>query len=102
MEKLKERLKKSFVWEVSAVVTSHFIKHLSRKLIEPILSTCCPEGGLVLDPFMGTGTTAIVALKQGKYYTGIDLMQSHRICQYSNTKLLKTITIFSDNTENNA
>jgi len=33
----------------------------------------CPKGGLVLDPFMGSGTTAIVALKQKKDYIGIEL-----------------------------
>jgi 2-polyprenyl-3-methyl-5-hydroxy-6-metoxy-1,4-benzoquinol methylase len=35
------------------------------------------EGGIVLDPFMGSGTTARVALKQGKRYLGIDLKQEY-------------------------
>lgn len=33
----------------------------------------CPEGGTVLDPFSGSGTTGMVALEQGKKYIGIDL-----------------------------
>lgn len=33
----------------------------------------CPEGGTVLDPFSGAGTTGMAALEQGKKYIGIDL-----------------------------
>jgi DNA modification methylase len=33
----------------------------------------CPADGVVLDPFMGSGTTAIEAIYQGKRYIGIDL-----------------------------
>jgi len=35
------------------------------------------EGGIVLDPFMGAGTTAVVAKKQGKQYLGIELKQEY-------------------------
>jgi len=35
------------------------------------------EPGIVLDPFMGAGTTAKVALKQGKKYLGIELKQEY-------------------------
>jgi tRNA G10 N-methylase Trm11 len=33
----------------------------------------CPVGGLVLDPFMGAGTTAVVASKHNRFFIGIDL-----------------------------
>lgn len=33
----------------------------------------CPRGGVVLDPFMGAGTTAIEARKLGRHYTGSEL-----------------------------
>jgi len=99
---IKGRLKRA-VWEVSASRNKSFHKApYPEKLIEPILAACCPEGGLVLDPFIGTGTTAIVALKQGKYYTGIDL--DAKAIEYANTQILnylKQLTIFSDKTENN-
>ena len=33
----------------------------------------CPEGGIVLDPFMGSGTTGLAARNQQRNYVGIDL-----------------------------
>jgi len=35
------------------------------------------EGGICLDPFMGAGTTGVVAKKQGKQYLGIELKQEY-------------------------
>lgn len=32
-----------------------------EELIEPLIKSSCPEGGVVLDPFGGSGTTAVVA-----------------------------------------
>jgi len=45
----------------------------SEDLIEPCVKAGCPEGGIVYDPFMGSGTTAIVALKNKCDYTGTEL-----------------------------
>lgn len=39
----------------------------------PIKFSCPPNGGKVLDPFLGSGSTAIVAKKLGYNYTGIEL-----------------------------
>lgn len=33
----------------------------------------CPEGGLVLDPFCGAGTTGLAALQLGRRFVGIDI-----------------------------
>jgi len=44
-----------------------------RELISSPIDAMCPEGGVVLDPFMGAGTTAIEAEAQGKYWIGIEL-----------------------------
>ena len=33
----------------------------------------CPKGGVVLDPFMGSGTTAVVAKRANRNYVGCEL-----------------------------
>ena len=44
-----------------------------EKLIVDCIKAGCPVGGVVLDPFIGSGTTAVVALKEGRQYVGIEL-----------------------------
>ena len=44
-----------------------------EKLIEPCILAGSPSGGLVLDPFLGTGTVAAVAKRLGRCYLGVDL-----------------------------
>ena len=42
-------------------------------LIEPCVLAGAPEGGVVLDPFAGAGTTGLVALRHGRSFVGIEL-----------------------------
>lgn len=42
-------------------------------LIEPMILAGCPRGGIVYDPFMGSGTTALVARSLGRQYIGSEL-----------------------------
>ncbi|HME50644.1 MAG TPA: site-specific DNA-methyltransferase [Candidatus Lokiarchaeia archaeon] len=44
-----------------------------KALIKILLEFSCPPGGVVLDPFCGTGTTLIVAKNLGHSYIGIEL-----------------------------
>lgn len=62
------------VWNVSTkpIKSAHFAV-FPPDLIEPCILAGCPEGGTVLDPFIGSGTTALVAQKHGRNFTGIDL-----------------------------
>lgn len=45
------------------------------KFAEPFIIAGCPRGGAVLDPFMGTGTTAVAAHDNGRTFVGIELNQ---------------------------
>ena len=47
------------------------------KLIEPCILAGCPEGGVVLDPFFGAGTTGYVAKKLNRQYIGIEINQDY-------------------------
>lgn len=44
-----------------------------EKLINQILEMCTEEGDIILDSFLGSGTTAAVAQKTGRRYIGIEL-----------------------------
>lgn len=65
---------KRSVWMVSTkpCKEAHFAT-FPDTLIVNCIKASCPAGGVVLDPFIGSGTTAVVALKEGRNYVGIDL-----------------------------
>jgi site-specific DNA-methyltransferase (adenine-specific) len=46
-------------------------------LIKPCIEAGCPESGVVLDCFMGAGTTALVARELGRNYIGIELNEEY-------------------------
>ena len=43
-----------------------------EKLIAKLILASCPENGLVLDPFLGSGTTTAVASKLNRRFCGIE------------------------------
>ncbi len=47
-----------------------------ESLAEFFIRSFCPPGGIVLDPFSGSGTTVAVALKTGREGIGVDIRQS--------------------------
>ena len=65
---------KRSVWTVTTIPfkEAHFAT-FPPKLIEPCILAGCPGGGLVLDPFMGAGTTAFVAARLNRRFIGIEL-----------------------------
>lgn len=62
------------VWTVSTkpFKGAHFAV-FPEELIVPCILAGCPEGGVVLDPFFGSGTTGCVANKYNRNYVGIEL-----------------------------
>ena len=69
---------KRSIWTVPTKPFSeaHFAVY-PPELIAPCIKAGCPVGGIVLDPFMGAGTTAYVARKLGREYIGIELNQDY-------------------------
>lgn len=47
-----------------------------ERLVERLVRSCCPPGGLVLDCFGGSGTTAAVAKRWGRRFVSIDIRPS--------------------------
>jgi DNA modification methylase len=71
---LRPMRNKRSVWTVSTqpFKEAHFAT-CPPKLIEPCILAGCPIGGIVFDPFMGSGTTALVALQLQRNYIGLEL-----------------------------
>jgi DNA modification methylase len=61
------------VWSVTTAPykQAHFATY-PPELIRPCIRAGCPKDGVVLDPFMGSGTTGQVALEEGCCFIGID------------------------------
>jgi len=64
---------KRTVWSIplSKFRGAHFAV-FPETLVSQCIRAGCPEGGLVLDPFLGSGTTAVVARSLQRRYAGID------------------------------
>lgn len=67
------------VWSVSVqpYKGSHFAT-FPPKLITPCVLAGCPEGGTVLDPFCGSGTTGVVAVSNNRNFIGIEIKPEYR------------------------
>ncbi len=50
-----------------------------EKLIAKFILASCPKEGIVFDPFLGSGTTSVVAKKLGRHYIGIEMNEEYAI-----------------------
>ena len=84
---------KRSVWTVATqpLREAHFAT-FPEKLIMDCIKAGCPEGGIVLDPFMGSGTTAIVARKLNRNYIGFELNPNY--VSIAENRLEKELGIF--------
>ncbi len=73
---------KRTVWKVASKPynEAHFAT-FPADLITPCIKAGSKKDDLVLDPFIGSGTTAEVALKLGRNYLGIDLQEDYKAIQ---------------------
>ena len=71
---INEKKNKRSVWTVTTkpFKGAHFAT-FPHDLITPCIKAGCPDGGIVLDPFNGSGTTGQVAMELGFNYYGIEL-----------------------------
>jgi len=73
-DKINPLRNKRDVWIINTVPFKggHYAAY-PPKLVETCLLAGCPEGGIVLDPFMGSGTTGMVAKQLNRHYIGVEL-----------------------------
>ena len=73
-----EKRNKRSVWTVATYPykKAHFAT-FPAKLIEPCVLAGCPKDGVVLDPFMGSGTTGFVARENNRNFIGFELNEDY-------------------------
>ncbi len=81
---IKPTRNKRSVWTVNTkpFKGAHFAV-FPEELIEPCILAGAPADGIVLDPFMGSGTTAAMALRLGRQYLGCELNEDYKPLQES-------------------
>tara|TARA_Y100000033_G_scaffold49725_1_gene58593 strand:- start:104 stop:1000 length:897 start_codon:yes stop_codon:yes gene_type:complete len=92
----KSMKRKKSVWNIQTkpYKGAHFAVY-PPELIEPAILAGSEEGDIILDPFMGSGTTAMVSKSLGRYYIGCELHEEYgelidnRISEYSKTYTTK-------------
>jgi len=77
---------KRSVWEVptQAFHESHFAT-FPEKLASLCILAGCPDGGIVYDPFMGSGTVGVAALKYDRHFIGSEIKAEY--CQIAQKRL---------------
>lgn len=101
-DRYKSQLKNpSDVWRIPMVSgnfeerTEHPAQY-PEKLIERIIQAGSNENDIILDPFMGSGTTAVVAKKLNRFYIGYEIekdyidITNNRLKKIQNTKTTQT------------
>ena len=73
----KPNLQMRSVWAINATPPEEkkFGRHPTQKplaLLERIINASTNKGDLILDPFMGSGTTGVAAIRNGRRFVGID------------------------------
>lgn len=84
------------VWEISHLVYGHNerTKHPAQyplELVRRIISSSSIEGDLILDPFLGSGTTAVACKQLRRNFIGFEISKEY--CEIARKRLNKTNVI---------
>ena len=81
---------KRTVWPIplSKSRDAHFAV-FPEKLVETCILAGCPPNGIVLDPFMGSGTTAVVARKLKRHFVGIECVSDY--CKIARQRIKRSM-----------
>ena len=81
------------VWSINTEPNSeaHFATYPQR-LVERMIKAGCPENGVVIDPFFGSGTTGIYARKVNRNFIGFELNPEY--AKIAENRLFKELGMF--------
>lgn len=84
------------VWDIPTqpFTAAHFAV-MPVRLAQRCIAAGCKPGGVVLDPFSGSGTTGLAAQRLGRKYIGIDL-NSEYLDLSLRTRLNNAVLDFDD------
>lgn len=83
-------------WDITTKPSSnkHYASYNDELIRKPILAGC-PDGGIIYDPFMGTGSTAEAALRANRNFIGSEMSIDYiDICNKRLNKILKQTKLF--------
>ena len=91
--KISEKKCRGTLWDYTTCGDGPKIKHLHPatfpdKIPYDFIQCFCPSNGIILDPFMGSGTTAVAAKKLKRNYIGFDI--SNEYCKIARERLRQT------------
>ena len=75
LKKENRQMRSVWAFNTPPAAEKKYGRHPAQKplaLLERIVMASCPKGGLVLDPFCGSGTTGVAALRGKRKFVGID------------------------------
>jgi site-specific DNA-methyltransferase (adenine-specific) len=68
---------KKSIWRINKEKNNPHPAPFPEELVDNIVKSCCPEGGLILDCYNGSGTSAVVANNNNMDYIGIDISEQY-------------------------
>jgi len=68
---------KKSIWRINKEKNNPHPAPFPEELVDNIVKSSCPENGLILDCYNGSGTTAVVAKKNNMDYIGIDISEQY-------------------------
>jgi site-specific DNA-methyltransferase (adenine-specific) len=83
-------------WDITtkSSSTKHYASYNIDLIKKPILAGC-PENGIIYDPFMGSGTTAVAAINSDRNFIGSEMSEEYiKICDANIKPLLQRIKLF--------
>ena len=89
---------KTNVWRVNAESNPNHPAPFPLKLIRSMIASSCPNDGIVYDPFMGSGTTAVATIEVGggRKYIGSEISPNY--LEYANKRIAiaesESLTLF--------